>query len=243
MGHFTIKKADYPELFKQGVANSSFISVVSSEDKSEIIISNNQPDHGSYSIVYKLIFNPVTKKIIQVPSTKTEIIEYKQTYIPKNSKKGKCWNPSIASSGSNAWRCMTDEFIHDPCFETDSGQVVCGIDSEKEDAFELKLTEPLPKQRNDNTREPSYWKIELENGLNCYVFTGTAGNLNNEYVYHYCPPNGYLLSGMKIGEDGEDNTLNKKGEYWKVRMVVDLDDKGYSQTLPVEEVNVIRVWK
>lgn len=184
------------------------------------------------------------EEIKELIKTKTEIAEYKQIYIPKNSKKGKCWNPSIASSDSKAWRCMDDEFIHDPCFETDSGQVVCGIDSEKgEDVFELKLTEPLPERRNDDTREPSFWKIELENGLSCYVFTGTAGNLNNEYVYHYCPPNGYLLSGIKIGEEPGDKTFNKNGEYWKVRMVVDLDDKGYSQTLPVEEVNVMRVWK
>lgn len=186
-----------------------------------------------------------TEEVNKVPNTKTEIVEYKQTDIPKNSKKGSCWTVSIASSGSRAWRCSTDHTIYDPCFETDSGQVVCGVDSENEkDAFELKLTEPLPKQRNANTRESSYWKIELENGLNCYIFTGTAGNLNNEYVYHYCPPYGYLLSGMKIGENNsEDITLNKNGEYWKVRMVSDPDDKGYSQVLPVEEVNVIRVWK
>lgn len=185
-----------------------------------------------------------TKEVNQTLTTKTEIVEYKQTNIPKNSKKGRCWNPSIASNSSKAWRCMTDEFIHDPCFETDSGQVVCGIDSEKgEGVFELKLTEPLPKQRNDDTRESSYWKIELENGLNCYVFTGTAGKLNNEYVYHYCPKDAYLLSGIKIGEEPGDKTFNKNGEYWKVRMVIDLNNEGSSENLSVEEVNVIRVWK
>lgn len=243
MGHFTITKSDYPELYRQGVANSSFISVVTSEDKSKIVISNNQPDHGAYSFKYKLIFDPITKEITEVPRIKTEINEYKQVEIPKQSKEGSCWTFSIASSNSRAWRCMTENYIYDPCFETDTGQVVCAIDSGIEEPFELKLTEPLPKQRNSDTREASYWLMELENGLKCYVYTGTADIVNNELVYHYCPPYSYLLSGIKNGEGGENKTIDKNGEYWTVRMVVDPYDEPSDKILPVEVINVVRVWE
>ncbi len=183
-------------------------------------------------------------KATELNNTKTEIIEYKQKDVPKNSKNGSCWTVSIASSSKMAWRCSTDHTIYDPCFETDSGQVVCGIDFGEEDAFELKLTEPLPKQRNDETRSPSYWKIELENGIECFVYTGTAGLLNNELVYHYCTDNAYLLSGIVDGEGGDDKTLNKDSEYWKARVVFCPEsDECYRKTLPVKEVNVIKVWE
>lgn len=175
--------------------------------------------------------------------TKTEVLEYKQVEIPKQSKEGSCWTFSIASSNSRAWRCMTENYIYDPCFETDTGQVVCAIDSGIEEPFELKLTEPLPKQRNSDTREASYWLMELENGLKCYVYTGTADIVNNELVYHYCPPYSYLLSGIKNGEGGENKTIDKNGEYWTVRMVVDPYDEPSDKILPVEVINVVRVWE
>lgn len=63
LGHFTITKSQYPDLFKQGVANSSYILVVLSKDKSKILISNNEPYHGGLSATYRLIFDIVTKKI------------------------------------------------------------------------------------------------------------------------------------------------------------------------------------
>ena len=175
--------------------------------------------------------------------TKTEINEYKQIEVPKQSRGGSCWTFSIASSNSRAWRCMTEKYIYDPCFETDTGQVVCAIDSGIEEPFELKLTEPLPKQRNSDTREASYWLMELENGLKCYVYTGTANIVNNELVYHYCPPYSYLLSGITGGSDRENETIDKTGEYWTVRMVVDPNDEPSDKILPVEVINVVRVWE
>lgn len=56
-----IDKTTYPNLFKQGVANSSFISVKKSDDLNyPIVISNNQPDHGGYIPTYQLLINPTT---------------------------------------------------------------------------------------------------------------------------------------------------------------------------------------
>jgi len=66
---FSISKDRYPELFKQGVANSSFISakVVKDEKsgKSLVVVSNNQPDHGGYSPTYQLTIDPIEGKVIR----------------------------------------------------------------------------------------------------------------------------------------------------------------------------------
>lgn len=56
---FSIKKEKYPKLFEQGVANASFISSKLVDDY-KIELSNNEPDHGSYSASYRLIVNPMT---------------------------------------------------------------------------------------------------------------------------------------------------------------------------------------
>lgn len=65
----TIEKDQYPSLFKQGVADSSFISVEKDTNAdSTLIISNNQPDHGSYSPAYQLGINVKTGEIREYKS-------------------------------------------------------------------------------------------------------------------------------------------------------------------------------
>lgn len=56
----TVKKADYPELFAQGVANLSFISAELLKEGSRVYVklSNNQPDHGAFSSTHSLIIDP-----------------------------------------------------------------------------------------------------------------------------------------------------------------------------------------
>jgi len=52
-------------LFSQGVANQSFIraEIQENEDKFLIVLSNNQPDHGVYSVTYSLLIDPITEEI------------------------------------------------------------------------------------------------------------------------------------------------------------------------------------
>ena len=65
-----IKKTDYPKLFKQGIANYSALRVEydsekSKEGKTFIKLSNNQPDHGSFSEVYSILVDPFSGEIIE----------------------------------------------------------------------------------------------------------------------------------------------------------------------------------
>lgn len=66
---FTILKTEYPKLFEQRVANLSFISAKDIVDektgKTLVIVSNNQPDHGAYSMVYQLVVDPTDGRVIE----------------------------------------------------------------------------------------------------------------------------------------------------------------------------------
>ncbi len=65
----TIKKENYPKLFKQGVANFSALRVEyykeSKDGKTYIKLSNNQPDHGGYSEVYSILVDPFSGEIME----------------------------------------------------------------------------------------------------------------------------------------------------------------------------------
>jgi hypothetical protein len=135
---------------------------------------------------------------------RTEVIEYQQTFLPEEKRTGNCWTSSLAvSSSPKAWRCAVEEggivsFIFDPCFETDEGNVVCGIDPQNPTSgFELELTRPLPENRNESLQERiSFWQLELENGDTCRPHTGTIPSFHGEWAYYLCD-NGYTLGDFQ----------------------------------------------
>lgn len=112
---------------------------------------------------------------------KTEIIDYKQSIVPAESKSGNCWTGSnIASSNSKAYRCTIGHNLYDPCFETDDKKVVCGVTPfGNEYGFELRLTEPLPDNsaRANKDSGLSSWIVKLDNDVVCVKFSGTAGEI------------------------------------------------------------------
>ncbi|OGH18520.1 MAG: hypothetical protein A2868_03660 [Candidatus Levybacteria bacterium RIFCSPHIGHO2_01_FULL_40_15b] len=63
----TLKREDYPKLFKQGIANFSVLQAVEYTDPQSnemfIKLSNNQPDHGGFASTYVLLVNPFTGEI------------------------------------------------------------------------------------------------------------------------------------------------------------------------------------
>lgn len=168
--------------------------------------------------------------------TKTEIIEYKQTYIPEEKRTGSCWTTSIAASmNETAYRCMVGEHqIIDPCFETENGRVVCGVDPEQSGSgFELQLTKKLPEQVNVvDTESGLPWRLKLKDGRLCGIFTGTAAIIGGKVYYIYC------------GNDKDDNSavgeLDKSRDAWRINLIYSKDEQ---QDFTTETVDVIKVWK
>jgi hypothetical protein len=61
---FTFTNHDYPKLFEQGSANSSFhtVTIVSANNKPMIEVANNYHDHGGFTPAYTLIIDPTSGK-------------------------------------------------------------------------------------------------------------------------------------------------------------------------------------
>lgn len=63
-----LDKNKYPKLFQQGAANASFISarvLTQSNGKFVVEVSNNEPDHGSFSPSYRLSVDPISGEIVE----------------------------------------------------------------------------------------------------------------------------------------------------------------------------------
>lgn len=165
-------------------------------------------------------------------NTGTEVIVYKQTYIPKISKEGSCWTVSTAAfANGQAYRCTVGSYIYDPCFKAETNQLVCDIDPDiLTSGFELKLTEKLPDvSMYDISGKERIWRAKLENGLICEIISGTAGRLKNgEWYFYSCNNNAVLIGSLS-------EVFNKRDNFWKVQVA--------DQNENVTEINVLKVWK
>lgn len=83
---------------------------------------------------------------------------------------GNCWTTSIASKRSDAYRCMTGNAIHDPCFKVSGSSVACPVDLTANSGVIIKLTKPLPREAGVSNA----WQMRLTSGALCNVGTGTT---------------------------------------------------------------------
>lgn len=91
---------------------------------------------------------------------------------------GYCWELSITTDRSDAYRCIYKNTILDPCISSPykgilSTQVVCpypGLQS----VTLISLTEPLPKASAESSGPPYPWLIVLTDGDRCTAFSGAA---------------------------------------------------------------------
>lgn len=131
-----------------------------------------------------LIRNRSNLQNLTKPDKHTEIIEYKQEFIPTKTKTGNCWTSSnVASSNVNAFRCSVGSVLYDPCFKSGGNKTICDTTPfDNQNAFELKLTKPLPNIQTETDRDGQLanWIIELENHIKCTKFSGTAGSIPSD---------------------------------------------------------------
>jgi hypothetical protein len=106
--------------------------------------------------------------------------------------RGHCWTGSLSSPRADAWRCMSSNFIYDPCFSSTSvrGIVLCpatGLWSSA--AIEIRLTQSLPTNYG-NQDKPSTaglpWALVTTSGWKCLLDTGAAGVINGRRANYVC---------------------------------------------------------
>lgn len=175
-----------------------------------------------------------------VPELHTEVIDYVQSSIPKKKETGHCWTWSIATpSNSKAWRCMSGNYIHDPCFEVNNKQVVCEPDPEnKESGTTLNMTEDLPtREPRPRPEETHNWRYKLSNNLICEALTGTAGTiggLDGDLYYYVCDKNIVMVGHL-------DEVVNKTTPLWQATVVY-LGDQ-HEGEIKRESLSVLKAWR
>ena len=185
-------------------------------------------------IIYsgRILFKRVTRSY-------TEVIEYKINFTPQKRIRGECWTTSLASDSLNPknWRCSSDNYIYDPCFEYNDQEVICVADPERKEGVLLELTKPLPKIEHPRLNNP--WIVVLETGDKCFKITGAAPSMGDEMSYYVCENEGLWI----LGE------LDTSGPQWKAKVAYLknpeqwLDKRGKEDILKTEIVNVVKVWK
>ena len=117
---------------------------------------------------------------------------------------GSCWAQSEDSSRPDAYRCMSGDYIFDPCIANEydlssaNPEVACpypGITN----VTIIKLSAPLLLQPAAAPANPPIsWLVVLPNNNECYFADGTADFVNGMRANYYCP-NGRLFGNVRYG--------------------------------------------
>ena len=140
----------------------------------------------TFALILFLIFAALT---VFAEQQATRIIKFAPTTHVRDVREGKCWTSSIAAPRPDAWRCMIENEIFDPCFaSTDRNLVICNPNPPKGyPGFRLRLTEPLP--RSEIPAQSGYeggWLVELADGTICRPVTGRSFEVQGKTANFYC---------------------------------------------------------
>ncbi len=168
----------------------------------------------------------------------TEEIKYYSSFLPDDGKqKGSCWTVSTASSLDNAYRCVTDKGIYDPCLKLEDGHILCVEDPELEAVFELILNKPLPDVSEIREQASSEhlvpWMVKLTDGRKCFAETGAASFVAGKYYYLSCGRDDKGL--YVVGE------LDKNSPIWKIHLIHFKHES--DEPLVTETIDVIKAFK
>jgi hypothetical protein len=110
--------------------------------------------------------------LAQIVSAKTTTVTFNPATMKVTSTvTGSCWTGSIASLRSDAFRCMADNSIHDPCFKAAGNSVVCPTNVAANSGIRISLSKPLPRANPNAT--PNAFMMALAGGITCNMGTGT----------------------------------------------------------------------
>lgn len=115
----------------------------------------------------------------------TRVVSYAASGMKGKAVKGSCWTSSVASTRSDAFRCMIGNSIMDPCFKLSARAVACPQNVVANTGVIINLTKPLPQANPKSAAKPWRFQVAGGSGIMCNAGTGTVvGN----YPY-YCSGN------------------------------------------------------
>lgn len=135
-------------------------------------------------------------------SESTQVIVFHPKGMPTQERTGSCWSTSNVINRVDAWRCITDNSIYDPCFSTpgNSQAVICNTSPLSDSTgFKLNLTESLPA-RGPVSPVKSAWAFELADGTNCSFVGGATAAFEGKRVNYSCSDGWYILGELQEGQ-------------------------------------------
>jgi hypothetical protein len=127
--------------------------------------------------------------------------------------KGSCYSESLAADRDDAYRCISGNFLYDPCFSAPvavhakKGIVVCPVAPWTNSGVEVKLTKRFPK---NTLPKPSTrglpWAIETVSGCKAPLDTGATMVIARNRANYYCSNTKQWLWG----------TPSRKTEPWSI---------------------------
>jgi hypothetical protein len=106
--------------------------------------------------------------------------------------KGHCWTGSSADPRSDAWRCLSGNFIYDPCFSDPQvpSWVACPADGSPfgTGVLRLSLSRALPRSfANHGAPGEGYpWALKLAGGQVCTFLTGATFEYHGKRANYGC---------------------------------------------------------
>ncbi|HEV2360634.1 MAG TPA: hypothetical protein VGS21_02920 [Acidimicrobiales bacterium] len=102
---------------------------------------------------------------------------------------GTCWSGSDSTSSRYAYRCMSGNYIYDPCLapldQAHATELVC-VDSPSKPVVIFRLTAKLPSGNGPTGGQQDPWALQLTGGGQCVVATGAILTLHGVGMNYYC---------------------------------------------------------
>lgn len=193
-------------------------------------------------LLISLITSPITYAAEFIQATKVISSQYQ---LPANAQTiiGNCWTNSIASNQPNAFRCMVDNTIYDPCFTTEvKDKLVCNVDpNDARTAVILQLNKPLPPPVVTKTKKAQPWLIQLADGTLCRPYTGTTPFTGKFAIPYYC--DNFTKLPSDCGTGLVENTI-KPGVIWKTQRIIYCASENSMNVTPkhIQSVDIKNVW-
>ena len=112
---------------------------------------------------------------------------------------GSCWTSSTTAQRPDAWRCMRNNGIYDPCFAPATANprvVYCVASIRTKHVFAMQLTHALPHELANAvtpTTRAMPWSIDLADGTSCDYSSGATGVVGGRRVNFFCSGGRVLL--------------------------------------------------
>ncbi len=164
---------------------------------------------------------------------------------PGQPHAGDCWTESAAVDRTEAWRCVADNDIYDPCFAVVElkDAVVCGADPARDlPGFVLTLTKPLPARSMPHVAAPLPWMLKLADGSVCELTTGTSTQVGGRDVPYECSDSHPCTDDRCPYLTGVTTHL-QRGAVWKADKVIFRSSRGRVKLLKRRSVAVVTLWQ